>query len=45
VFDANVTCGEPAQFIALIFPVIECFHIAGFVMAIGTCALTDFSYV
>jgi hypothetical protein len=33
---------NPLNSSPLIFPVIECFHIAGFVMAIGTCALVDF---
>jgi hypothetical protein len=33
---------NPLNASPLIFPMIECFHIAGFVMAIGTCALIDF---
>ena len=33
---------NPLNSSPLIFPVIECFHISGFVMAIGTCALIDF---
>ena len=34
--------GNPLNSSPLIFPVIECIHIAGFVMAFGTCALIDF---
>jgi hypothetical protein len=34
--------GNPLNSSPLIFPVIECLHIVGFVMAIGTCALIDF---
>lgn len=33
---------NPLNSSPVIFPVIECFHIAGFVMAIGTIALVDF---
>src|SRR5665213_1212311 len=39
---AMLLAGNPLNSSPLIFPVIECFHIAGFVMAIGTCALIDF---
>jgi hypothetical protein len=34
--------GNPVNASPLIFPVVECFHIAGFVLAIGTIALVDF---
>ena len=33
---------NPLNASPVIFPVIECFHIAGFVLAIGTIALVDF---
>jgi hypothetical protein len=26
----------------LVFPIIECFHIAGFILTVGTIALVDF---
>ena len=33
---------NPVNWSPLMFPVIECFHIAGFVMMIGTIAMVDF---
>ncbi len=33
---------NPLNSSPLIFPVLECFHIAGFIIAIGTTALVDF---
>jgi hypothetical protein len=34
--------GNPVNASPLIFPIVECFHIAGFVLAIGTIAVVDF---
>ena len=42
MFEPMLLVANPPNSSPLIFPVIECFHIAGFVMAIGTCALIDF---
>jgi len=33
---------NPVNWSPLMFPIIECFHIAGFVMTIGTIAMVDF---
>ena len=34
---------EPLKFLWLVFPTLECFHIVGFALSIGTIAIVDFS--